>query len=322
MSLPRYDDLPVTEGMPAGSSWGLWGATDYFGALNLADAEALARGGESVVSGEVFALNWNMELPDPPLFNRASFTHEVTWLDGESGHDDTLHNWNTQSSSQWDGFRHIRHPVHGFYGGVADEDHGIAHWAQRGIATRAVLCDLGRYLEANGRPIDYPSAQLIDPADVLGALSAQGVEVEPGDVLLIRTGWIEWYEQQDAAMRADLAANTRAPGLAPGRETVRMLWDLHVAAVAADNPALEAFPATAFMERERIVELMGEGRFEDFFAHFAIIPLLGIPIGEFFDLSRWANACDKDRRYTGLFTSAPLNLASGVASPPNALVIR
>jgi hypothetical protein len=74
--------------------------------------------------------------------------------------------------------------------------------------------------------------------------------------------------------------------------------------------------------RERLFELIGEGRYEEFFVHFALLPLLGLPIGEFFQLGALADACAKDRRYTSLMTSAPLNLPQGVASPPNALAIR
>ena len=81
--------------------------------------------------GAVFPLNWDMRMPDPPLFSRARFEHEVTGEPPSIGHDDVLHGWNTQSSSQWDGFRHVRHPVHGHYGGVPDEEHGMNHWASR-----------------------------------------------------------------------------------------------------------------------------------------------------------------------------------------------
>jgi hypothetical protein len=41
-----------------------------------------------------------------------------------------------------------------------------------------------------------------------------------------------------------------------------------------------------------------------------------------FDLGPLAAACAADQRYTFMFTSAPLNLLHGVASPPNALAIR
>jgi hypothetical protein len=58
------------------------------------------------------------------------------------------------------------------------------------------------------------------------------------------------------------------------------------------------------------------------FAHSLLLPMLGIPLGEMFDLSRLAADCADDGRYACLFVSAPLNVPQGVASPPNALAIK
>jgi hypothetical protein len=58
------------------------------------------------------------------------------------------------------------------------------------------------------------------------------------------------------------------------------------------------------------------------FAHSLLLPMLGIPLGEMFDLSALAADCAADERYACLFVSAPLNIPSGVASPPNALAIK
>jgi hypothetical protein len=58
------------------------------------------------------------------------------------------------------------------------------------------------------------------------------------------------------------------------------------------------------------------------FVHTALLPLLGMPIGEFFVLDALAEDCAADGRYTCMFTSAPLHLRRGVASPPNALAIK
>jgi hypothetical protein len=271
----------------------------------------------------VFALNFEMELPDPPLFGRAAFEHEVKWLAGDVGHDDELSNWNTQSSSQWDGFRHIKHGTHGFYGGVADEDHGIHHWARRGIAGRAVLADVERWRAAQGRPIQPGASDPIEPDDVIGALAAQGTTVEPGDVLLIRTGWTSWYRGLDAAGRQGLAGSLAACGLRPGEATAAMLWDLHIAAVAADNPALEVWPPGALADGETVRAAFSQPeRSVEVFVHFSLLPLLGLPIGEMFDLDALAVDCASDGIYECCFTSAPLNLAAGVASPPNALAIK
>jgi hypothetical protein len=57
------------------------------------------------------------------------------------------------------------------------------------------------------------------------------------------------------------------------------------------------------------------------FLHLALLPLLGLPIGELFDLDALAAECEQTSRYDCLFTSAPLNVHAGVASPPNALAI-
>jgi hypothetical protein len=182
--LPSYDELPD------GSSWGLWGEGDVLGCLNLLTPERAKRGADCVRMGAVFALNLDMSQPDPPLFGRAAFTHEVIWLQNEAGHDEHLSGWNTQSSSQWDGFRHIKHPVRGFYNGVADEDHGIHHWASRGLAGRGVLADVARWREGVGRPIKPNESDPIEVDDLLMTLKSQGTEIETGDVLLIRTGWL------------------------------------------------------------------------------------------------------------------------------------
>src|SRR6185436_8352757 len=102
-------------------------------------------------------------------------------------------------------------------------------------------------------------------ADLLDEVAAtQGVMVETGDVLLIRTGWTGWYTGLSAAERA-VAATTPQPGLEPVERTAAWLWDHHVAAVAADNLALEIMPL--------VIE---EGRF----LHFWLIPCLGMTIGE------------------------------------------
>ena len=316
-ALPSYDDLPITAGAPAGSSWGLWGDDDRFGCLNLLTPERAAAAAKLVRKGAVFALNLEYELPAPPVFGgRMVPQHEVL---GEGGHDDVLE-FNTQSSSQWDGFRHVRHPVHGHYNGVADEDHGMAHWAARGLAGRAVLVDVARH-----RDIDASTSEPITTDDLDATLAAQGTTLEIGDVVLLRTGWTAWYRGTDEATRAELPTRLRAPGLRPGRDMLRWLWDHHVAAVAADNPALEIWPPAAHLTKEQRDEIRVANdpeRSPELFMHTALLPLLGIPIGELWDLDALAADCAADGVHEGLFTSAPLRVAGGVASPPNALVLK
>lgn len=321
--LPSYDELPVSDGAPAGSAWGLWGPDDVHGCLNLLTPDRVVRAASLVRTGEVFALNWEMELPDPPLFGRSAFTHRVLGLGGDIGHDEELDGWNTQSSSQWDGFRHIRSLRHGFFNGVADEEHGVHHWARRGIAGRGVLADVARWREHVGRPLRVHEPDPIEPDDLLATLDWQGVASEPGDVLLLRTGWIGWYRTLDDAARRALPGGFACAGLRPGRATARVLWDLHIAAVASDNLAVEVWPSTDLVSPEqRRAAREDPDELPEVFVHTALLPLLGLPIGEMFDLDALAAACARDGVYEFLFTSAPLNLRGGVASPPNALALR
>ena len=323
--LPSYRDLPEVNGRKA--SWGLWGdgGPDYFGCLNMLTPERLVDAAGLVRRGAVFGLNWSMRLPDPPLFGRARFDHEVTGAAGSTSHDDVLHGWNTQSSSQWDGFRHVRNEPNGHYGGLPDEEHSIGRWAERGIAGRAVLADVGKYRAAQGRPIRCDDSDPIEAEDVLGALAAQGTELRDGDVLLMRTGWVEWYEGLDADGRAALASagGFKAPGLRPGEATAEFLWDLHISAIGCDNPAVEVWPPGVGASPELMAELRSDRtRLHEIFCHTLLLPMLGLPLGELWNLGPLAADCAADGRYECLFVSAPLNLPSGVASPPNALAIK
>jgi kynurenine formamidase len=322
-SLPSYDQLPVAADGPPGSSWGVWGPGDTLGCLNLLTPERAAGAAAGVRSGRVFNLNLEMELPDPPLYGRSAFEHSV--IDRATGHDDELSNWNTQSSSQWDGFRHVRSLAHGFYNGVADEDHGVDHWARRGLVGRAVLADVERWRRSVGRPLRPDTKDPISVADLVATLEAQGTTVETGDILLVRTGWLAHYRSLDRAGREALAtSDVASPGLAAGTETAAYLWNLHIAAVAADNPALEAWPAAYFTvgSDERRAARGDHEALVGLFLHFSLLPLLGLPVGELFDLDALAEDSAADGRYTSLLTSAPLNLAHGVASPPNALALK
>jgi hypothetical protein len=324
MHLPDYASLPVDATQPPGSSWGVWGSEDRFGCLNLLTPDRVRAGAACVRKGAVFPLNLELHLPDPPLFGRPAFEHRVSDLGGV-GHDEELHGWNTQGSSQWDGFRHISHPAHGFYNGVADEDHGIDHWARKGIAGRAVLVDVGRWRAASGRPIEPGTADPVEADDVRATLASQDTQVEPGDILLLRTGWLSWYRSLDEPGRqAQSTGPFAACGLRPGRPTLELLWDLHIAAIAVDNPAVEVWPPGALLgEGEDLATLRADpDRMQDVFAHFALLGLLGIPLGELWDLDALAADCAEDGVYYCLMTSAPLHLRRGVASPPNALALK
>jgi hypothetical protein len=263
----------------------------------------------------MFALNWELELPNPPLYGRGALRQTI--LRRPTANDDVLDNSFPQASSQWDSLIHVGHSQYGFYNGITQADitgepgsrGGIENWARRGIAGRGVLLDIGRHLASQGMPLDCGTDTRFTPQQLEDCRAAQGVDIRAGDVLIIRTGWTAWYLDQDVVKRRELSNRDilRAPGLAAGEAMARYLWDLHVSAIASDVPALEAWPPTPATGG---------------FLHEYLIGLFGMAIGELWFLEALADDCAADGRYEFFFTAAPINKLAGIGSPPNALAMK
>lgn len=307
-SIPTYEELP--EVGADRHAWDVWGRDDRLGTLNFIGAEQVLAATRLVTDGQVFPLSLPLNQPNPPLFSREAFEHTVL-SPNRNTRDDKIDKFYPQASSQWDSLRHIRYGQHGFYGGredaAAETDLGIDAYAERGIAGRGVLVDVERWRRAQGRPLDMQSDDRITAQDLDGALAAQGVDPEEGDILLLRTGWLGWYRSLTSQEVEAVGARPTTPGLEGTAAMAAWLWDHRVAAIASDNPALERTP--------------GEPRDEGYL-HRRVLPALGLAIGELWDLEPLADACAQDGRYVFLLASAPLNLPGGVGSPPNALAIR
>jgi kynurenine formamidase len=315
--IPSYDELPVRAGAPAGAAWGVFGDDDEVGTINLLTPDRVVAATSSIRTGKVFALNLPINIPDPPLFTRGKHTHTVKIFPGaEFVLDDYLDNFYPQASSQWDALAHVKHPVHGAYNGIPDIEMtgrggmrlGIDNLARRGIAGRGVLADVARYYDRVGKSINFTRAESIPLDDVKAALEDESVELQAGDILLIRIGWTKFYLSASAQIKEELSKETVVPGIEGSERTARWLWDNHLAAVASDSPALEALPKPAGEEME--------------FLHFHMLAFFGMPIGEMWNLEGLAEDCAADGNYDFFLTSAPLNIPGGVGSPPNALAIK
>lgn len=312
-SVPRYRELPPS-GLPASrSGWGVFGPNDDLGRLGLRSPAAVLAAAAEVRRGEVFNLSLPLDLPNPPWApERHPYVHRIH-SPSRNEQDDHLDSFYLQASSQWDGFRHIRAAALGFWGGVSGDDAGpsgarlgIQAWAEFGIVGRGVLVDVARQLDSEGRPLDPHTETPIMVDDLRRTLAAAGVTLRRGDILLLRTGYLEAYLAADAEARLRFTDSRDCPGLYAGEEMAEFLWDSGVSAVVADNPAVESFP----------------GSREAGSLHRRLIPLLGFALGELFRLGELAADCAAHGSYTCLFVAAPLNLPGGVASPANALAIR
>jgi kynurenine formamidase len=322
--LPAFDELPEAAGPSLGagasphrSAWGIFGEHDEIGTWNLVTPEKTAEAATMVRKGAVFSLNAPLDVLPRSLFWFRSAPRR-TMFDCSGGirlsYDEYLDNFCPQASSQWDGWRHIAHPAAGFYNGRTHDEVlaerspvlGIQNLAERGIATRGVLLDVGRHCEAAGAPIDLHSSFTIDVPLLEACRKAQGVDIRPGDVLIVRTGWLDWVRKQAAPVQTELAEQLVAPGVLAGEEMARYLWDAHVAAIAGDAIAVESWP----IDRDRG------------FLHIQLIVYFGMTLGEMWEVEPLAADCAADGVYEFMFTSAPLNIHGGVGSPPNALAIK
>ena len=313
--LPSFDDLPLAPDSPTNSDWGLWGEDDEVGTINLLTAERVLAASSLIRTGKTFPLNWKLELPDPPLFHRERLAHTIK-NKRAFVHDDVYNDFNTQSSTHWDGLTHMGNAqCQCFYGevdeseitGVTGTRNGIQAWARRGIAGRAVLLDHQRWAAQQGIHHVAGNRVEITVEELKQIAEAQGTHFEVGDILIVRSGWTAWYDGLDQQQRAEVAEGGHTfIGVAQGPDTLRFLWDNHFSAVAGDAPSFEAWPP----DRDR-----GS-------LHTTLLPLWGMPIGEMFYLEDLAADCAGDGVYEFMLTSAPLNKLGGVASPANALAIK
>jgi kynurenine formamidase len=314
---PAYDELETFADTGERHAWGVFGADDEIGCVNFLTEDLVTQAAKEIQQGRVVNLDLPVGEPKDPFWSSRSAparTEEVT----RTSRDDRLDNFYLQGSSQWDALRHHRYRQHGYYGARQDSDVddrkllGIDRWATRGIIGRGILLDVDGYMTAQNRAMPPTERFLIDSELMEAVAAAQGTDLRPGDILLVRTGWLAWYQQLTQAQRKSRAAEFKAdrralklPGIDPRVPTVAWIWDHRIAAMATDTPTFDAL----------------EFRREDGWAHQRLLALLGMAIGELWDLEQLAVTCADLRRYSFFLTSSPLNLPEGAGSPPNAYAI-
>lgn len=325
-SVPTYAALQDRVDAPAGSAWGVFGPGNDLGTVNHLTPERVTAASGLVKRGAVFGLDYPLDAFAPGFGHRSVPTHTI--LKSHDNHrDDFLDGLYLQISSHMDGLRHIRHPVHGFYNGHGDADVaagtptlGIQAWGERGIAGRGVLLDVERYLRADGRPIEQDAPHAISVDDLEATAAWQGTTIEPGDILLVRTGWAGHVLGPVARVDHEQA---RSPGLEHSEEILAWLWDRNLAVVASDNLAVEAYPPPADSPFVLPFESdPNERTVHTGMLHRVLIPLLGMALGELWHLDELARDCEADGIYESLVVAKPMVLPGGVGSPANAVALK
>ena len=310
---PPFRELEVLEPLGLRHAWTVYGPDDNLGSINLLTPERVLAASRLVRRGTVLSLVAPLDAIDPPFYGREQLKHTIFELDRNSL-DDRLDDFYLQGSSQWDGLRHVRAREFGFWGGHRDAEEfqpsagplGIEHWVEHGLVGRGVLLDVARHVERTHGSYD-PGVELSIPAELLVEVAEQqGVQLQAGDILCIRFGWMDRYLGLDKPGRMRMCESQHFAGLAADEAMSAWLWDSQVAALACDNPAVEVSPG------DRKVGSL----------HRRLVPLLGLALGELFDFGALARACARDDTWDFLFVSVPLNLPGGVGSPANAVAVR
>ncbi len=284
----------------APSNWGRWGPDDERGTLNVLNDE-LVRGAAGLVTrGQVFSLGLDLSPTAPKTPSRNALWHRASKNErtggATSGADDLIL-MHTHTATHLDALCHIwRDGL--LYNGYSSEGIDATGAARNGvhnvrsIVARGVLLDVARH-----RGVDHlEPGQHIPAAELDAVAAAQGVAIRPGDVVLIRTGWIRMLARDRT--RFDLFAE---PG--PGADAVEWFHRHDLVALGADNCAVEVVPT---------------GVPDQLPLHAGIIRDLGGYLLEYLDLEDLAAAT----AYEFLFVLAPLRLVRGIGSPVNPIAIR
>ena len=182
--LPAYADLPPA---PDGgrSGWGLFGAGDNLGLVNLMTPGRIAAAARLVRRGQMFCLDVPLGTFEPTLAKfRGNPRHQILHRAGTAGFDDVYDNFYPQAGSQWDSLAHMGYGPDQMYNRATEADvlagrrNTIDHWARHGMAGRAVLLDVERVIRESGREYD-PGSSTIGVGDLELARRQAGVDYPP-----------------------------------------------------------------------------------------------------------------------------------------------
>lgn len=196
-------------------------------------------------------------------------------------------------------------------------------WHQRGgVVGRGVLLDYKAWAEATGKKYSVFESHRIPVEDLEAVARHQGTEFRHGDILLVRVGLTEALAPLSEQEQTDALHPRKLCGLEGSEKMARWIWNHHFAAVAVDNLACEAQPPESGKALGKSSFLVDRATLtRGPVLHQYLLAMLGVPIGELWDLKALSAKCAELKRWSFFITSIPVNISSSIASPPNALAV-
>lgn len=277
--------------------WGRWGLQDELGALNLLGRAEVLRGLGTVRDGTVLSLAAPIVAGQGfGIVGRPAPVHYMLRDGGDYaaglaeragfGFADDAVTLATHGVTHVDALAHIWQDGQMYNGISADTvtSRGAARLGiekMRPIVTRGVIVDCapGGVRDADDR---------VHAGELMDLLAGGGIELEPGDALLVRTGWL-------AAAASGQANASSWPGL--DADCGGWLAERGVVLVGADNVGVEAYPSG---DPDCQVPL-----------HVELLRGHGVYLSELMDL----DVLVATGRTSFLFVLAPLPLVGAVGSP-------
>ena len=284
-----------------------FGADDQIGMMNiLTDAtrgELLSR----VTNGALYdlAVEFFVEMPgyyganDPHFEICMSHTPPGTRNEGGAqfggdvaGYSGDIVSFYTHCGTHLDSLNHFGYGDQVWNGFSAATDLGSRHWLKNGpehlppVVTRGVLLDVAGALGTDVLPDSYG----VGPAEIEKTLGAQGVALEPGDAVLMRTGKMGLWPDQES-----FASGYRFPGL--NLEAARVLAEAGCVIVGTDAMSPEQSPS-AISDHPAPV-------------HSYLLSECGVLIIE----NLWLEDLARDRVYEFGFFGAPIKFRGATGTP-------
>ncbi len=307
-------EAQMLEWMTSLSNWGRWGEDDQMGCLNLIvpakrkQAAALVRDGVAVSCARPIVTDITPDVTyqvqrfmvdsgegrdtDPP--ERTLTRRGAAEFIGMVFHGQTITHIDAMSHYSWQGKMYNGKPVSQVTSREGAQTHSIEP-AGDGIVSRGVLLDISAV-----RGVDWlDPAEPVMPEDLDAAERLHGVQVEEGDIVLVRTG------------------NYRK--------------SLEVGPASPSEPMVACQVACAPWFKERGVAMLGTDTPNDMRpSHYATVAMplhtvclvtLGLWLIDNANLEQLAEACLQRGRYDFMLTLAPLRLRNVTGSPVNPIAL-
>ncbi|MGW0591985.1 cyclase family protein [Streptosporangium sp. NPDC002607] len=302
------------------TNWGRWGEDDSLGTMNHVGPEEVRRAAALVEHGVTISCSLPYDQRGPQTGSLRANPRNVMTATGADhlagaqeilpagfgpakgyGRSDDILIVPNQAGTQWDSLSHIfwkGKMWNGYSAGLVSSTgaakNGVENYAGK-FVMRGVLLDVARHLGVDA----LEPGHAISVEELEATAEAEGVRIQRGDAVLIRTGFLEARRH---------AWGDYAGGASPGVSLHTAPWfhEREIAAVASDTWGVEVRPNEI-----------------DCFQPFHVVALvhMGLAIGEIFDFQELATACARHGKYEFLFTAPALPITGASGCPVGGVAV-